>query len=66
MEDDSGTETDTSSDSGHEEIDMADLNGLNHGEAFTRIGNIDCTNASGAGFQASLLASSGASASASE
>ena len=33
VEDDSGTETDTSSDSGHEEIDMSDLNGLDHGEA---------------------------------
>ena len=33
IEDDSGTETDTSSDSGHEEIDMSDLNGLDHGEA---------------------------------
>ena len=33
MEDDSGTETDTSSDSGHEEIDMSDLNGLNQSEA---------------------------------
>ena len=31
--DDSGTETDTSSDSGHEEIDMSDLNGLDHSEA---------------------------------
>ena len=31
MEDDSGTETDTSPDKGHEEIDMSDLNGLNHG-----------------------------------
>ena len=33
MDDDSGTETDTSSDSGHEEIDMSDLNGLNQSEA---------------------------------
>ena len=33
MEDDSGAETDTSSDSGHEEVDMSDLNGLNQGEA---------------------------------
>ena len=33
MEDDSGTETDTSSDSGHEEIDTSDLNGLNQSEA---------------------------------
>ena len=33
MEDDSGTETDTSSDSGHEEIDVSDLNGLNQSEA---------------------------------
>ena len=33
IEDDSGTEADTSSDSGHEEIDMSDLNGLDHGEA---------------------------------
>ena len=33
MEEDSGTETDTSSDSGHEEIDMSDLNGLNQSEA---------------------------------
>ena len=36
MEDDSGTETDTSSYSGHEEIDMSVLNGLNHGEASAR------------------------------
>ena len=53
MEDDSGTETDTSSDSGHEEIDM-------------RIGNIDCTSANGEDYQVSLLASSGAYTSASE
>ena len=33
MEDDSGTETDTSSDSGHEEIDMSGLNGLNQSKA---------------------------------
>ena len=33
MEDDSGTERDTSSDSGHEEIDVPDLNGLNQSEA---------------------------------
>ena len=33
MDDDSGTETDTSSDSGHEEIDMSDLNGVNRSEA---------------------------------
>ena len=33
MEDDSGTETDTSSDSGYEEIDTSGLNGLNQSEA---------------------------------
>ena len=33
MEDDSGIETDTSSDSGREELDMSDLSGLNNGEA---------------------------------
>ena len=33
MEDDSGAETDTSLDSGHEEIDTSGLNGFNQSEA---------------------------------
>ena len=67
MDDDPGTETDTSSDSGHEEIDMSDLNRLTKVKLLhMRIGNIDCTDANGEGYQVSLLASSGAFTSASE
>ena len=54
-------QTDTSSDSGHEEIDMSDLNGLDHGEASAHAyWQYRLHKRKGAGFQASLLASSDA------